>query len=91
MPDAKKSKLKRPRQAMPAEVREALDKRGLMRAYRARPAYQKNDYLAWIKSAKLPSTRAKRLKQMLSELKGGKRYMNMAWPGGTSGARPRAP
>ena len=90
MPAAKKkSKLKRPRQAMPAEVREALDERGLMRAYRARPAYQKNDYLAWIKGAKLASTREKRLNQMLSELKGGKKYMNMGWRGGASGARRR--
>jgi hypothetical protein len=48
-------------------------------AYRSRPAYQKNDYLSRIKSAKRPSTRDERLKQMLSELKGGARYMKMAW------------
>jgi len=86
MATKKKPALKRARQSMPAYVRAALDKRGLMGAYKARPAYQKNDYLAWIKSAKLASTRQKRLGQMLAELAGGKKYMNMAWSGGR--ARP---
>jgi uncharacterized protein YdeI (YjbR/CyaY-like superfamily) len=75
----KKRALKRPKQSMPAFVRAALDGRGLMDAYKARPAYQKNDYLAWIKGAKLEKTREKRLRQMLSELKRGKTYMSMAW------------
>jgi uncharacterized protein YdeI (YjbR/CyaY-like superfamily) len=66
---------------MPAYVKDALHKRGLMDAYKARPSYQKNDYLAWIKGAKLESTRKKRLDQMLSELRGGAKYMNMAWSG----------
>ena len=86
MATTKKPALKRPRQSMPAYVREALDKRGLMDAYKARPAYQKNDYLAWIRGAKLETTREKRLDQMLSELKSGNRYMNMAWSGSRSGA-----
>ena len=67
---------------MPAFVRDALNERGLMDAYKARPAYQKNDYLGWIKSAKQDATRKKRLSQMLSELKRGKKYMNMDWSGG---------
>ena len=71
---------------MPAYVSEALDKRRLMDAYKTRPAYQKNDYLAWIKRAKRESTRAKRLEQMLTELESRNRYMNMAW----SGSRSRA-
>ncbi len=66
---------------MPAYVKDALQQRGLMTAYKARPAYQKNDYLAWIKGAKLESTRRKRLSQMLAELKGGSKYMNMRWSG----------
>jgi uncharacterized protein YdeI (YjbR/CyaY-like superfamily) len=66
---------------MPAYVKDALQKRGLMTAYKARPGYQKNDYLAWIKGAKLESTRRKRLSQMLAELKGGSKYMNMRWSG----------
>lgn len=57
-----------------------------MDAYKARPAYQKNDYLAWIKDAKLDTTRQRRLDQMLSELKDGKKYMKMAWSGGRSQA-----
>jgi uncharacterized protein YdeI (YjbR/CyaY-like superfamily) len=69
---------------MPAFVRDALNERGLMDAYKARPAYQKNDYLGWIKRAKQDATREKRLSQMLSELKGGKKYMNMDWSGGQS-------
>ncbi len=86
MATTKKPALKRPGQSMPAYVREALNKRGLMDAYKAWPAYQKNDYLAWIKGAKLENTREKRLDQMLSELKSGKRYMNMAWSGSQSRA-----
>jgi uncharacterized protein YdeI (YjbR/CyaY-like superfamily) len=69
---------------MPAFVRDALNERRVMDAYKARPAYQKNDYLGWIKRAKQDATREKRLSQMLSELEGGKKYMNMDWSGGRS-------
>ncbi len=69
----------RPRNPMPADVREALDARGLMAAYQARPPYQQNDYLGWMARAKLAATRQKRLDQMLAELEGGALYMNMAW------------
>jgi uncharacterized protein YdeI (YjbR/CyaY-like superfamily) len=86
MATTKKPALERRKQSMPAFVRDALNDRGLMDAYKARPAYQKNDYLAWIKGAKLENTREKRLAQMLSELKSGKKYMNMAWSGGRSRA-----
>ena len=64
---------------MPAFVRNALNERGLMEAYRARPPYQQNDYLGWIIRAKLEATKLKRLNQMLDELQGGKLYMNMVW------------
>ncbi len=64
---------------MPAFVRNALNERGLMEAYRARPPYQQNDYLGWIVRAKLETTKLKRLNQMLDELQGGKLYMNMVW------------
>ncbi|MEG3183874.1 YdeI/OmpD-associated family protein [Novilysobacter erysipheiresistens] len=67
---------------MPPFVREALDKHGLMGAYKARPPYQQNDYLGWISRAKLEATRQRRLNQMLGELEDGKKYMNMAWSGG---------
>ena len=66
---------------MPAFVQDALNNHGLMNAYNARPPYQRNDYLGWIARAKLTTTRQKRLDQMLDELRGGKKYMNMAWPG----------
>lgn len=71
------SGLTRPLQLMPDDVRDALEQRGLTQAYLERPAYQRNDYLAWIGRAKRAATRAKRLSQMLDELKNGGVYMNM--------------
>ena len=59
---------KRPRQTMPAEVARRLEAAGLADAYAERPFYQRNDYLSWIKRAKRPETREKRLQQMLDEL-----------------------
>ena len=69
--------LKRQKHPMPDYVREALNERGLMDAYHARPPYQQNDYIGWITRAKLEATRQKRLNQMLEELESGKYYMNM--------------
>jgi uncharacterized protein YdeI (YjbR/CyaY-like superfamily) len=74
------SKLKRPRHAMPGFVNEALKGKGLMDAYKKRPAYQQNDYLGWIQEAKLKETKIKRLYQMLDELEKGGVYMNMDHP-----------
>ncbi len=71
------SRLKRPKYPMPDFVKHALDERGLMAAYRERPAYQQNDYLGWINRAKRQETKEKRLHQMLDELKLGGVYMNM--------------
>ena len=65
---------------MPAFVREALENKGLMDDYRQRPAYQRNDYLGWINSAKRQDTRNKRLEQMLEELEVGGIYMKMEHP-----------
>ena len=73
--------LKRSLHAMPEYIRDALQERGLMPAYDARPAYQQNDYIGWIVRAKREETKQKRLKQMLDELEGGKKYMNMKWNG----------
>jgi len=73
------SGLKPPLQAMPDWVRSALNERGLMRAYDARPAYQRNDYLWWINSAKRDETKRRRLDRMLAELEAGGGYMSMAW------------
>jgi uncharacterized protein YdeI (YjbR/CyaY-like superfamily) len=71
------SRLSRPLQEMPEDIRRALLDRDLMRAYEERPAYQRNDYLAWIARARLEKTRAKRLQQMLDELAQGGVYMRM--------------
>lgn len=71
--------LKRAIQPMPAFVKRALSERGLVAAYRARPAFQQNDYLGWIARAKREETKQKRLAQMLDELDAGNVYMNMKW------------
>jgi uncharacterized protein YdeI (YjbR/CyaY-like superfamily) len=68
---------KRPRHPMPPFVRQALLREGLMDAYRARPPYQRNDYVGWIARAKREETRQRRLAQMLEELRAGDRYMKM--------------
>lgn len=65
---------------MPGFVRSALKARGLMAAYRERPAYQQNDYIGWINRARRPETKQKRLRQMLDELGRGGIYMNMKHP-----------
>ena len=64
---------------MPDFVRRALAEHGLEEAYRARPPYQRNDYIGWIAGAKREETREKRLAQMLDELRSGDRYMKMAY------------
>ena len=74
------SRMKRPQHPMPDFVRQALEKQGMMKFFRERPAYQQNDYVGWIDRAKRPETKAKRLQQMLNELKTGGVYMNMAHP-----------
>jgi uncharacterized protein YdeI (YjbR/CyaY-like superfamily) len=79
--------LKRPRETMPSSVRAALESKRLLKAYRARPAYQRNDYLGWINRAKREETKKKRLDQMLRELAGGTKYMNMAYRPKTSTAK----
>jgi uncharacterized protein YdeI (YjbR/CyaY-like superfamily) len=75
------SRLRRPVYPIPDDVRAALAERGLMERYRARPACQQNDYIGWITRAKQPATRQKRLDQMLGELAGGVKYMNMDYHG----------
>ena len=71
------SRLKRARNPIPKNVRNALIENGLMEAYRSRPPFQRNDYIGWITRAKRESTRTKRLTQMLNELARGDKYMKM--------------
>jgi len=66
---------------LPKAVEDLLRAENLMDAYRSRPPYQQNDYIRWISGAKRPETREKRIRQMLSELRGGHVYMKMAWRG----------
>lgn len=72
----------RPREDMPDTVASALHAKGLRDAYDARPPYQRNDYLRWIKEAKHNMTRKRRIGQMLDELERGDVYMKMAWSDG---------
>ncbi len=65
---------------MPGFVRKALERRGLMAAYRERPAYQRNDYVGWVVRAKQLRTKEKRLQQMLEELDAGGVFMKMKHP-----------
>ena len=76
----KKGNLKRDLVEMPEDVKQALERRGLRAAYDARPAYQRNDYLAWITRSARADTRHKRLNQMLDELQKGGVYMRMDHP-----------
>ncbi|MFV0375371.1 YdeI/OmpD-associated family protein [Microbacterium sp.] len=69
--------LQRPAQQMPDDIAEVLAEHRLRNAYNDRPAYQRNDYLAWIGRAKRPETRGKRINQMLDELEEGGTYMGM--------------
>ncbi|MCB0279163.1 MAG: YdeI/OmpD-associated family protein [Calditrichaeota bacterium] len=64
---------------MPDFIQAELKKNRLNGAFSERPAYQQNDYLAWIKRAVRQETRDKRLQQMLTELKDGRVYMKMKW------------
>ena len=73
------SSLSRPVHPMPDSVKEALDAAELWEAYRARPPYQQNDYIGWINRAKRPSTKQRRMEQMLDELRRGDVYMKMSW------------
>ena len=79
MDESKYRNLKRPKYPMPDFVEEALIQRGLMNAYRERPAYQQNDYIGWITRAKRQETVEKRLAQMLNELERGDKYMKMSY------------
>jgi hypothetical protein len=79
MSDEARSSLRRPLNPMTDDVRLRLEGDGLMQAYLARPAYQRNDYLGWIDRAKGDGVRERRIAQMLSELETGGVYMKMAW------------
>lgn len=71
--------LKRKVNPMSKDIRTALMDSKLMERYLARPPYQRNDYLGWITRAVRSETKAKRLEQMLTELRQGRVYMRMKW------------
>ena len=71
------SRMKRPKQPMPPDVDQVLRSAGVLDAYRERPAYQRNDYLGWIGQAQQDETRAKRVSQMVDELREGGVDMGM--------------
>ena len=63
-----------------ATLKQALEKRSLMKDFYNRPPYQQNDYIGWIERAKRQETKVKRLSQMLDELEAGGVYMKMNHP-----------
>lgn len=73
------SRMRRAIYEMPADIEQALKRRGLTQAYNARPAYQQNDYVGWITRARRGQTREGRLNQMLDEREAGGVYMRMKW------------
>jgi hypothetical protein len=73
------SRLTRVLKKMPVSVRQALAKAGLAAAYRARPAYRQNDCPSWIRCAKLPQTKHKRLEEILEDLRRGDWTIGMAY------------
>ena len=79
--DIDTSRMTRTIYEMPPDIEIALRSSGVMEAYRARPAYQQNDYVGWIGRAKRAETRRKRIAQMLDELAAGGVYMKMRWNG----------
>ena len=44
----------REQHTMPKDIAAALKNAGLRADYKARPAYQRNDYIGWINRAKTP-------------------------------------
>lgn len=75
--DPREAKLNRPLQPLPEDIYTRLQAENVAADYSARPAYQQNDYLMWIASAKRPATREKRIAQMIDELRRGGVYMGM--------------
>lgn len=65
--------------SLPAEFKKILDEDGLLSEYMKRPFYQQSGWIRWIESAKKPQTRAKRIDQMIAEIKAGDKYMKMPW------------
>jgi uncharacterized protein YdhG (YjbR/CyaY superfamily) len=77
--DMDASKMTRKVYDIPDYLAAALDGSGLRERYRARPPYQRNDYIGWITRGKREETRRKRLNQMLDELRSGDAYMGMEY------------
>ncbi len=74
------SKLKREKHSLSEYIKQALIENNVVSDYEKRPAYQQNDYIAWIERAKKQKTKEKRLMQMIEELKAGGVYMKMKHP-----------
>jgi len=79
MSDTMSARARRPHHRIPSDIRRLLSEKSLLSAYRARPPYQRNDYIGWIERAKLPPTRQKRIDLMVLELAAGEGYMKMEW------------
>jgi uncharacterized protein YdeI (YjbR/CyaY-like superfamily) len=74
-PRDKNGRLRRKPNELPEHVKQALEQAALRADFDARPAYQRDEYLAWLTRAKQPEVRAKRLALMLAELEAGGVFM----------------
>lgn len=64
---------------LPVDIAHALRAHALEAIFAARPPQQRHEYVGWINAAKLDTTRAKRLQQLLDELRDGTLRMNMEY------------
>ena len=69
--------LTRIRHKLPDYIRDALNERKLMDAYRDRPDYQQNDYIGWITGAKRDETKQKALGAHLLRAGAGECWMSL--------------
>ena len=73
------SHLKRSLYPIPEDILSALENKGLLDKYYARPPYQRNDCMGWITRAKREETRENRIRQMIDELNQGATYIKMEY------------
>jgi hypothetical protein len=64
---------------LPKDYEDLLRENGVLDAYQKRPYYQQSGWIRWMDSAKQESTKERRQRQMIDELKAGNVYMKMPW------------
>lgn len=70
---------------LPTDLETSLIQARQLENYKARPRYQRTDYITWIERAARTETREKRITQMIEELQGGDSYMGMSYKANKKG------